>query len=127
MLELIGTREYLTISEGNSYVEKILQRIRSLGIDSPVVAEIGVGNGATTIKIAKELNNKGAIHLFDFTERLDELSSDLRRLGYFNIECYGNTSKHWDSYNWTLALVTTRGKAGYIRLHLCGRSAHFHR
>jgi hypothetical protein len=52
------------------------------------------------------------MHLFDFTERLDELSSDLRRLGYFNIECYGNTSKHWDSHNWTLAKFLLEGKEG---------------
>jgi predicted O-methyltransferase YrrM len=110
MLELIGTTEYSTISGGNPYAEEILNRIHNLGIDSPIVAEIGVGIGATTIKIAKEMNNKGALHLFDFTDRLAELSSDLRSLGYLNIQCYGNTSKHWDSYNWTLAKLLLEGK-----------------
>jgi predicted O-methyltransferase YrrM len=112
MLELIGTTGYLTISNGNPYAEEVLHRIRSLGIDSPVVAEIGVGIGATTIKIARELDNKGTIHLFDFTEKLEELASDLRRLGYSNIHCYANTSKYWDSYDWTLAKFLLEGKRG---------------
>jgi hypothetical protein len=85
MLELIGTTEYSTISGGNPYAEKILHRIRSLEIDSPIVAGIGVGIGATTIKIAKELNNKGAIHLFDFTERLAVIRSSAARLFQYRV------------------------------------------
>jgi predicted O-methyltransferase YrrM len=110
MLELIGTEGYLTLSEPTPAAEHVIAILKQSGISSPVVAELGVGIGATTLKLATCLNNTGQIHLFDFHDKVVELCSDLEKLGFTNIKCFGNTSKHWDSYNWTLAKFLLAGQ-----------------
>lgn len=102
MLEKIGTDHFATISRPDYDVISLLAQVMETN-GAPKVAEIGVGIGATTLPMAKKLAGKGEIHIFDFHESVDELSSDLKREGFGNVFPHGNTSKHWDSYHWSLS------------------------
>src|SRR5437764_14797386 len=102
MIERIGTPGYETVSIPNRNAAAVIQALCSAGNDTPVVAEIGVGIGATSLAIAALLDNRGELHLFDFEAKVDELVSDLAGGGFTNIRGFGNTDRHWDSYNWTL-------------------------
>jgi len=121
MLELIGQPDYLTISHPTPAAGQILAILAQAGITEPVVAELGVGIGATSLTLARCLNNAGHLHLFDFHDKLSQLAADLAALGFTNIECFGNSSKHWDSYNWTLAKFLLAGhRAVYDYIYLDG-------
>jgi predicted O-methyltransferase YrrM len=78
-------------------VRKLLETV-----PDPVVAEIGVGIGATTKGLAETLNGRGQLHIFDFAKSVDELADDLAKLGFTNVTPHGNTEKYWDSYHWSL-------------------------
>lgn len=93
------------------------------GVNDPVVAEIGVGVGATTRELAAILDNRGALHLYDFESKLDELIADLEQLGYTNLVGFGNTTKYWDSYNWSL-LRQIEGTPGPIYDYIYLDGAH---
>lgn len=70
----------------------------------PVVYEIGVGVGATTLPVAQALNNNGQLVLFSRMKDVVELSSDLRRLGYTNIcDLWGSPNKIYSGYHFELA------------------------
>lgn len=101
MLERIGP-DCPTISRPSPGIE---ERITSLLEQRPDadVAEIGVGVGATTQAIAKVMNGRGRLHIFDFQNSVDELKSDLNALGFLNVVAHGNTRRYWDSYHWSLA------------------------
>ena len=121
MLELIGQRDYLTISNPTPAATQILAILAAAGITEPVVAELGVGIGATSLTLARCMNNAGQLHLFDFHDKLSQLSADLADLGFTNVECFGNTSKHWDSYNWNLGKFLLAGhRAVYDYIYLDG-------
>lgn len=66
------------------------------------VAEIGVKDGDTTIRLAQHLNNVGAIYLFDYHDRVATVKQRLATAGYHNVQSYGNSYKLFDSYNWSL-------------------------
>jgi len=66
------------------------------------IAEIGVGMGATTLHIAKFLENKGSLHIFDFNESVVPLKKMLEAEGFTNINIHGSSYKKMDSYNWNL-------------------------
>jgi len=69
---------------------------------SRCIAEIGIYHGATTFQLAEFLNNEGELHLFDFEDRVEQVMSRLRDLGYTNAVGHGNSYKLLDSYNWSL-------------------------
>jgi FkbM family methyltransferase len=110
MIEQIGTPGFETVSRPNRNATAIIEALRAAGNDAPVIAEIGVGIGATTLAMAKTLDNRGELHLFDFQTKLDELVGDLANLGFTNVRGFGNSDKHWDSYNWTLGRLIQAGK-----------------
>ena len=78
--------------------------------DAPpiMVAEVGVGFGATTVQIVELLDSKDTYFAFDFQETLDKLKHDLdsKRL---NVKCkvatFGNSHDRLDSYNWHLSNI----------------------
>jgi predicted O-methyltransferase YrrM len=109
MLELIGTPGRETISVVNAISGQVIKNLFAQNIMEPVVAEIGVGIGTTTLSIAQMLNNQGQLHLFDFEESVMELTHDLAARGFLNVRGHGNTSRHWDSYNWTLGKMILGG------------------
>jgi len=121
MLERIGTECYITISRKNETSTRICKDILASGINYPVIAEIGVGLGATTLAMAEILDNRGEIHIYDFQDVVEQLEHDLGARGYKNIIIHGSTKKHWDSYNWNLAKKILNGaKSVYDYIYLDG-------
>ncbi|GAB5377988.1 MAG: hypothetical protein AcusKO_44500 [Acuticoccus sp.] len=81
--------------------------------DHPVIAEIGIGYGATSIETCRLLANRGRLYLFDYEDKLSGLQDRLDTLGFFNVIYHGNSRKLFDSYNWNLAnLLRRRLRAG---------------
>ena len=102
MLEKIDTPGFETLSVADATVCENVRKLVEDGHPHPVVAEIGVGVGATTRQLANILEDRGELHLYDFHGKLAELLDDLETLGHGNVKGFGNTTKHWDSYNWSL-------------------------
>jgi FkbM family methyltransferase len=110
MIERIGTQGHETISLPNPNATVVIQTLLAAGNKAPMIAEIGVGIGATTLVMAALLDNAGELHLYDFNPKVDELLADLTKVGFTNIRGFGNTNRHWDSYNWTLSRMILDGK-----------------
>lgn len=87
----------------------VLRLVPALG-ESPVVAEIGVGIGATTLRIAEIMENRGELHIFDREEVANDLYTDLIARGFTNIVNHPNSSRAWDSYHWPLAKMINEGQ-----------------
>jgi predicted O-methyltransferase YrrM len=102
VLEKINTPGFETLSRADPTVCDHVAGLLNDGNPSPVVAEIGLGIGATTEELARILANRGELHLYDFEEKVAEIIGDLETLGYRNAVGFGNTRRHWDSYNWSL-------------------------
>jgi predicted O-methyltransferase YrrM len=80
---------------------------------SPVIAEVGVGVGATTWEFCQRLKNIGEIHLFDYLDRLDTLRPEITELGLNNVLFHANGRKTFDSYCWTRAnILRERRRSG---------------
>lgn len=128
MLEKIGTPGHRTISRpDDDFIDAVKSVIKS-GQKAPVVAEIGVGIGATTIHIARALDNKGELHIFDFEDAVQELCSDLEDRGFKNVRGFGNTTKYWDSYHWSMAQLISTGPQNqtYDVIYIDGAHTYLH-
>jgi hypothetical protein len=127
MLEKINARGFETLSKADEVVCQNVTELMERGVADPVVAEIGVGVGATSRELARILDNRGALHLYDFESRLSELIADLEELGYRNVIGFGNSTKYWDSYNWSL-LCQIEGTPGpiYDYIYLDGAHVFLH-
>lgn len=127
MLEKIGTPGFETLSEPDATVcENVTALIRD-GNEDPVVAEIGVGVGATSRELVQILDHRGQLHLYDFHSKLDELIGDLADLGYRNVVGFGNTTRYWDSYNWSLMRQIEAGEGPiYDYIYLDGAHVFLH-
>jgi predicted O-methyltransferase YrrM len=101
MLEKIGPANPTTSTPAPGMSERITDLMSRN--PSAVVAEVGVGIGATTQVIAAAMRGRGTLHLFDFQEKVEELAQDLAALGFTNTVGHGNTGRFWDSYHWSLA------------------------
>ena len=103
VLEKIGAAGFETLSKPDETVLRLLDVI--LGrVESPVVYEIGVGVGATTLPITRRLNNRGSLLLFSRQRDVSELAADLRGLGYTNvIDRWGSPVKTYSGYHFELA------------------------
>jgi predicted O-methyltransferase YrrM len=121
MIEHIGAPGYETISRPNTNANAVIQALLAAGNPAPMVAEIGVGVGATSLVMAAILDRRGELHLFDFHPKVAELANDLAEIGFDNVKGFGNTDKHWDSYNWTLGQMILNGKeAVYDYIYIDG-------
>jgi len=121
MIEMIGTSGYETISAPNQNSTAVIQALLASGNAAPMIAEIGIGIGATTVAMATLLANRGELHLYNFREKVAELTADLANLGYTTIKGFGNTGRHWDSYNWTLGRMILGGReAVYDYIYIDG-------
>lgn len=78
---------------------------------APIIAEIGVGIGATTMELARLLMNQGQLHLFDHDDVLETLVVELRAEGWHNAVAHPNGRKLFESYSWTLALLLREMRA----------------
>lgn len=108
VLELIGTPGHETVSCPNPYAARIIADLRTRCV-APVVAEIGIGIGATSLAMATALDHRGELHLFDLEPKVRALTDDLAMVGFANVHGQGNTDRHWDSYNWTLGRILLDG------------------
>lgn len=109
MLEKIGRPETSTLSAPQQSVVDAISYIKAQN-PAPVFAEFGIGIGATTLEVAKILNNSGEIHIFDFHEGVQELRYDLHTRGFTNVFPHGNTGKYWDSYHWSISKLLQAGQ-----------------
>jgi predicted O-methyltransferase YrrM len=73
------------------------------------IAEIGVEWGSTSKEIAKWLEGKGVLHLFDYEDRVKLVAERLRQAGFTNIVGHGNSRRTLDSYNWSLMEILRDG------------------
>jgi len=79
MLEKLNDPAFKTVSRPDSSVMNYLGQILTYEAD-PVFYEIGVGVGATTLSVAKLLNNRGEIVLFSREQDVRELAEDLLKI-----------------------------------------------
>jgi hypothetical protein len=76
-----------------------------------VIAEVGIYEGHTSRHIAEFLAGEGELHLFDFSDRVDEVVAQLNEAGHHNVVGHGNSRKLLDSYNWSLMRVLQNNSA----------------
>lgn len=67
------------------------------------IAEFGILDGDTSIAIARHLNNRGRLSLFDFQHNVDLVLDRMKQEGFHNIYGYGCSSRLLDNYNWSLS------------------------
>ena len=108
MIEKIGLKGYETISSYSDDVINIIKSKKENNIDKIGVCEIGVGIGATSVEIVKNLGCDDDFYFFGFEEDVRELYSDLIRLDYCKCNLYpmGNSHKIYDSYCWNLGILS---------------------
>ncbi len=114
MIEQIGLPGNETISIPNATALAMIHAIQATGNPAPVVAEIGIGIGATTLAMAIMLDNRGQLHLYDFQSKVHEVVADLAILGFSNVSGFGNTDKYWELVQLDTRPPCSSGKA----LHL---------
>lgn len=102
MLEKLTDPRFAAISKPSPHALDLLDGTLRAN-PAPVICEVGVGIGATTIELCRRLDNRGELHLFDYEDRLVDLAADLRAHGFDNVRLYPNSRKTFDSYNWALA------------------------
>ena len=76
---------------------------------SLIYGELGVYLGGTAEAVAAELDGEGAIHLFDFEDRVRPVAERLAALGHRNVVAHPNTRRVFDSYNWSLMKLLREG------------------
>jgi predicted O-methyltransferase YrrM len=76
---------------------------------SRVYGELGVYLGGTAEAVAAELDGDGAIHLFDFEDRVVPVAERLAAQGHRNVVAHPNTRRVFDSYNWSLMMLLRDG------------------
>lgn len=119
MLQNINRPGFESISKPNKLVVETVAKLVAQNA-SVRVAEVGIGIGATTLEVAKLLDNRGEIHLFDFEGRCTQLARDLAGLGYRNVVSHENSRRHWDSYNWSMIKLIESGAEKFNFVYLDG-------
>ncbi|HWI06325.1 MAG TPA: class I SAM-dependent methyltransferase [Solirubrobacteraceae bacterium] len=74
-------------------------------------AELGVYAGDTALAIARELDGRGQIHLFDFDDKVAAAARRIEAAGYRNVVAHPNSRKLMDSYNWSLMTLLRESDA----------------
>src|SRR5690242_15790957 len=65
-------------------------------------AEFGVWKGATTVQLARFLDNRGELHIFDYEDTVARLQGELAKAGFNNVRAWSSSYRYLDSYNWNL-------------------------
>lgn len=106
MLEKIGTEGFGAISKPCYQCLQLVKKIKEEK-ENVVIAEVGIGIGATAVEIMKLLESDDQYYMFSYEKDVLELKSDLRKLDFEckNINGFGNTHKTYDSYVWELAKI----------------------
>lgn len=110
MLEKLSDPRYRAIAQPSVHALDLAQRVLA-ETDAPLLCEVGVGIGATSIELCRLLAHRGEIWFFDFAEKLEELAVDLHAAGFTNFRTFGNSRRTFDSYAWTLAMQLRKRRA----------------
>lgn len=102
MLEKIGTAGFETLSQSDPAVVDRLKVLLET-VPDPIVFEVGVGIGATSIEIARLLAGHGTLHIFSRLSDVRELADDLRAEGYGNVAQWGSANRIYSGYHFELA------------------------
>ena len=107
MIEKLNNDKYFTLSRYCSDFINILSNYKGDILKGISVAEIGVGIGATAVKIIKRLSKNDSYYFFSYAEDVYDLYEDLKKLDYCRCKLFpvGNTRKTYDSYVWNLAKI----------------------
>ena len=101
--------DYLPRLSDPAYTTGLIQALGQLfaGRDRRLLkfAEFGVWKGATTGQLARFLDNRGELHLFDYDDTVAELKEKLEHAAFTNITAWGSSYRYLDSYNWNLRLI----------------------
>lgn len=131
MIDKIGKAGYETVSEYcRDFIYLVNEKKKEQG--KVVIAEIGLGVGATTVEAIKKLEKEDEYYMFDYVEIVDEIAEDLERFQYqFTVKKYGNSHKIYDTYGWALAKLVLemreKGKEGIFDVvYLDGAHTLFH-
>jgi predicted O-methyltransferase YrrM len=73
--------------------------------DCRTIAEIGIYNGYSSEGLARFLDGRGELHLFDYDFKVSAVLRKLNAAGFRNVRGHPNSSKTLDSYNWSLMKV----------------------
>ena len=103
LLQRIGYADYPSHCNVSNANQQTIDFIRTT--KCRVIAELGIYKGFTSEKLAEYLGGEGELHLFDFEERVAEVTAKLKAKGYHNIVGHSNSHKIMDSYNWSLMQV----------------------
>lgn len=104
-INVVGSPNELFLSNIIKYCNK----------NSPNIAEIGIGFGATTYSLANLVKNyNGKVHIFDFHDSVDSVFTILELEGLTNIVKYGCSDKLQDSYNWSLLNLIENNNKNYF-------------
>jgi predicted O-methyltransferase YrrM len=109
MLEKIGDPNHFTVNKPDRHAVELFKTVLAEN-SQPIIAEIGIGIGATTLEFCKLLNHRGRIYLFDFQDKVNELAGDLTKLGFTNFVIFGNENKPYDGYGWSLAKLLLQAR-----------------
>jgi predicted O-methyltransferase YrrM len=107
MLERLTDPRFKAISQPCPQALDLVTRVMA-DRPAPVIAEVGIGIGATSSALCQLLGDRGEVWFFDFEDRVTELATDLRAAGHANIRIFGNSRATYDGYGWTLAILLRR-------------------
>lgn len=102
--------EFSSVSIPSMDFINIVQKRKNEINDRIVIAEIGVGIGATTVEVCKLLQEQDVYYLFDYHTTIQMLLHDLDILknnGTINCKIMGkgNSERIYDSYCWPLSVI----------------------
>jgi predicted O-methyltransferase YrrM len=95
--------QMVAVASANSQTVQFLRTT-----ESRTIAEIGIYEGHTSREIARMLDGRGELHLYDFDDVVARVAAELSDLGYRNIKTFPNSYKYLDSYNWSLGKVLAK-------------------
>lgn len=105
MLTLVKKFFWKTVAKNAAPCEEMLAIVRSFKESgrSINVAELGVDLGATSEAVVRLLGKDDAYYMFDFKNVTSKLRDKLGKATAARIFEFGNSSRTYDSYNWSLA------------------------
>ncbi|MGE8943336.1 class I SAM-dependent methyltransferase [Leptospira interrogans] len=129
MLQKIGMPGFEAVSHPVPEAIKALEQIMRSN-RHPIVAEIGVGIGATTRELLRTMNGSGELHLFDYASTVNSLVTAIDQAELakgVKIIAHGNTPHTFNSYAWKLAMTLKEaGKACFDLAFLDGAHTFVH-
>ena len=107
-MERLNTPGFEAASTPSKDAIKVLQRVMESASGPVVAAEVGIGVGATTVELVRNLDGRGELHLFDHESLVQELIGELEALPVSDgvrLVGHGNGWRRNESYAWVLATM----------------------